>query len=192
MEHSKLAMKAIALISPFLIKGAEQFMQESGKDVYWQTINLKNWLWQQFEEATEPRLRQTADLFETDPATFREALIRLLATFLQKNPGVARELSRHIKDLEPQNQTKYSVNIGKVYGMNLGDYGRIDQTFYGRDQATVNQNFYGKDETVQAADSFVDTARLVKLSDLMAYYFNLEDIRNLSFQLGIDFDDLGG
>jgi hypothetical protein len=133
MDHSRLATTAITLITQLLVKGVAKFKEESDKGVFLKTTNLKDWLWQQFEETKVPKLRQTADLLETDPTTFREALIRLLITFLQKNPDVTRELSRRVKELEPQAQAKYNVNLGKVYVMNLGDYGRVDHTFYGQD-----------------------------------------------------------
>ena len=130
MDIITLATTAIALVTPFFVKGAEEFAKEAGKDIYQKTQAIKDWLWSRIQGSNDSKLKQTTHLFEDDPTTFGEAMTHVLSNYLQDNPTLAGELAMYVQEFEPKYTSKYNVTIGKAYGVNVGKHGRIEQSFY--------------------------------------------------------------
>ena len=131
MDSIELAKTVTAILSPYLIVGAEQFAKEVGKETYQKIANLKNWLWNKINHSRNEKLIKTADLFENDPDTFQSAMISLLNNHFEQHPKEVQELVKLIAfKNEDQNSSKSSVKVqGDVIGMIVGDRGTIHQTF---------------------------------------------------------------
>ncbi len=76
--------------------------------------------------------------------------------------------------------SKYNIHIENASGLVIGD------------QATVTQHFVTSPQAVPVNVSSPDHARLPALVDQISRYFNLEEMRDLCFRLGIEYDDLPG
>jgi uncharacterized protein YhaN len=127
----------------------------------------------ELDEVNQLRLKRQAQQLEQEIADVENQLNQL------SDPADASVKLETFTDNQSQS-SKYNIHIENATGLIIGDH------------AAVAQVFSSSDETSRSPDSSVATARLVKLSDLMAHYFNLEEVRDLCFRLGIDYDDLGG
>ena len=77
--------------------------------------------------------------------------------------------------------TQYNITITGGQGITIGD------------QAQVTQQFANSgSDAPPSAPPPVDTERLVALADQITRYFNLSEVRDLCFRLGIEYEDLGG
>ncbi len=77
--------------------------------------------------------------------------------------------------------TQYNITITGGQGITIGD------------QAQVAQQYANSSSTVPpSAPTPVETKSLVTLADLITRYFNLSEVRDLCFRLGIEYEDVGG
>lgn len=85
-----------------------------------------------------------------------------------------------MKVADSDNRSKYNIHVENASGLVIGD------------NATVTQHFSGAGTAGGTAIPSVDSARLVALADGVNRYFDLEEVRDLCFRLGVEYDDLGG
>jgi len=71
--------------------------------------------------------------------------------------------------------SKYTIHIQNASGLVIGDHARVDQTFQGA-----------------GSDAGAPDPALVPLRRLLNRRLNLEELRTCCFDLGVDFDNLGG
>lgn len=135
MDTVVLATNIVTALSPFLIKGAEEFAKEVGKEVFEKTKQLKYWLWARIKDSNDKKVTQTTLLFESDPATFGDVMKKVLADYLKSHPHEAQELVRFVDGLPADpGSSKYGVQIQNLYGANFGDFGVINQNFGQQDK----------------------------------------------------------
>lgn len=77
--------------------------------------------------------------------------------------------------------TQYNITITGGQGIPIGDQAQVSQQFPNSGSAAP-----------PSAPPPVDAERLVTLADLITRYFNLSEVRDLCFRLGIEYEDLGG
>lgn len=93
---------------------------------------------------------------------------------------MTHETDKRALDETPQGDTTYNITITGGQGFVIGD------------QAVVTQHFSAEDSSSGTAVPPISNAQLVTLTDLTSRYFNLADIRDLCFRLGIDYEDVAG
>lgn len=139
MDPATLAGLAVSAISPYVLKGAEEFAKAAGKDVYEQTKKIKEWLWKRIKHSGDKKAQQTTSMYESDPTTFKEAMTRVLLEYLEGHPQDAQELSKILQDLKTS-ESKYHVSVsgGTIYGVNIGDNPTLIQNFGQQDDESHN------------------------------------------------------
>ena len=138
----------------------------------WEAVN--NQIGQELNPANKIKLQRQADDLDQQITALEAQLQQLDA------PQKTDELSSASADgRSPTPQ--YNITITGGQGITIGD------------QAQVAQQFANSGSTVPpSAPPPVDTERLVTLADLITRYFNLSEVRDLCFRLGIEYEDLGG
>ncbi len=77
-------------------------------------------------------------------------------------------------------QGKYNIHIEHAQGLAIGDNARVERSFYGTEE-----------ETASAIPPQI-RERMIRLRELLNQRLDLEELRTLGFDLGIEYDSLRG
>jgi hypothetical protein len=94
-----LAATAIGVLTPYVAKGAEEFIKAAGKDVYEKAKQLFAYVKGKLSGNEEASA--TISLYERNPARHGEALKGILAEELEKDKEFKDEVSRQLEELGP-------------------------------------------------------------------------------------------
>lgn len=107
----------------------------------------------------------------------------------QQADNLAEEIlamESQLRQIDTSNETNrsdaatYNITITGGQGFVIGN------------QAMVTQHFSAGDSGSEPTVPPLNSAQLVTLADLTSRYFNLADVRDLCFRLGIDYEDVAG
>jgi outer membrane lipoprotein-sorting protein len=94
-----IATAVISVLSPYLVKGAEEFIKAAGKDAYEKAKTLLATLksrWANDQEASEQLAR-----FEQKPERYRSVLEDILNEKLVQDENLATDLNRLLQEMGP-------------------------------------------------------------------------------------------
>src|SRR5881409_2802477 len=100
MELVTLAATVIGILTPYVTKGAEEFVKAAGKDAYEKTKQLFATLqakWSGNQEASE-----ALDHFNDKPERYKTVLESILQEELEKDNTLAAEISQRLDGIGPQ------------------------------------------------------------------------------------------
>jgi hypothetical protein len=108
---SIVVASAVALLKPYIAKGAEEFIKAAGKDAYEQTKELFTWIKSNFNDSDEGS--GLISLFQAKPERYEHALTEILEekadSDSQFDAGLRERVIRaapYIKILQKINQAK--------------------------------------------------------------------------------------
>jgi hypothetical protein len=99
MDPITLATTVIGIISPFVAKGAQEFVSKVGEEAFEKTKQLFSYLkskWTGNDEAAS-----TLNNFEKKPERYEAVLKSILEEQINNDTDFANELSRKVNDLKP-------------------------------------------------------------------------------------------
>ena len=99
MEPMTIAASALAILTPYVAKGAEEFIKAFGKDAYEKTKGLYSTLkakWSGDEEAMG-----TLENYEEKPERYEPVLKSILEEKLGSDADLRAELSQQVKEVAP-------------------------------------------------------------------------------------------
>jgi hypothetical protein len=99
MDPVTLVSSAIALLSPYLAKGAEEFAKELGKEAAEKTKDLFGFLKKTFTHDSEES--QVLSLFEKKPEKYQPMLSEVLEERAKTDKVFASELEKHVQSSGP-------------------------------------------------------------------------------------------
>lgn len=118
-----LAATAISIVAPYIVKGAESFASEVGKELAGSVGALCTRLsrWWQHEPVAEAAVSQISK----DPAKYGKLLETLLADDLARDSNFAAEVTRLVDDIGPQIHVVQRIVIANgVTGADIGTLAR--------------------------------------------------------------------
>lgn len=127
MDISTLVPAVMALLAPFVAKGAEEFAKMAGKAAAEKAGALLNTLkerWSQDDEAKDALAR-----FEQKPERYRPVVEDILTEAVKADPAFAQALSQILGPVQQMGSGKYQIQIGEGQGIVIGDGAKVEQYF---------------------------------------------------------------
>lgn len=117
---SVLIGSVIALLKPYVSKGAEEFAKTVGKDAYDKTKELFTWLKKRLQSSEESS--QLISLFENKPERYEKPLEEVLTQQAQSDPQFEAELREKMEGTGPMIRVFQRMDEGtKVIGVKAGE-----------------------------------------------------------------------
>jgi hypothetical protein len=111
MDPITLVTSAVALLSPYVAKGAEEFAKELGKDAAQKAKDLFTYLKNKFSADSEES--QIISLFEKKPEKYESNLTEVLQERAQNDSEFAGELEKHVNSAAPYIKVVQSLKGAK-------------------------------------------------------------------------------
>lgn len=111
MDPITLVTSAVALLSPYVAKGAEEFAKELGKDAAQKARDLYTYLKNKFSADSEES--QILSLFEKKPEKYERNLTEVLQERAQNDSGFVDELQKHVDSAAPYIKVVQSLKGAK-------------------------------------------------------------------------------
>lgn len=127
MDISTLVPAVMALLAPFVAKGAEEFAKTAGKAAAEKAGALLSTLrerWSKDDEAKDALTR-----FEQKPERYRPVVEDILAEAVRADPAFAQTLSQILGPVQQMAGGKYQIQIAEGQGIVIGDEAKVEQYF---------------------------------------------------------------
>ena len=127
MDISTLVPAVMALLAPFVAKGAEEFAKTAGKAAAEKASALLSTLRERWAKDDESRDALTK--FEQKPERYRPVVEDILTEAVQTDPAFAQALSQVLGPVQQMADGKYQIQIGEGLGLVIGDDAKVEQYF---------------------------------------------------------------
>lgn len=127
MDVNTLVPAVMALLAPFVAKGAEEFAKAAGKAAAEKAGALLRTLkerWAQDDEAKDALAR-----FEQKPERYRPVVEDILSEAVKADPAFAQTLSQILGPVQQMAGGKYQIQIAQGRGIVIGDGAKVEQYF---------------------------------------------------------------
>ncbi|MBC7250859.1 MAG: hypothetical protein H5T62_11305 [Anaerolineae bacterium] len=127
MDISTLVPAVMALLAPFVAKGAEEFAKTAGKAAAEKAGALLRTLkerWSKDDEAKDALAK-----FEQKPERYRPVVEDILAEAIRTDPAFAQALSQILGPVQQMGSGKYQIQIDEGQGIVIGDGAKVEQYF---------------------------------------------------------------
>jgi hypothetical protein len=117
----------LSVLLPYVIKGAEKFAEEAGKDAYAKAKSLFATL--KAKWSGDPEAAKALEDFEQKPARYQPVLRSILEEKLAGDEGLRDELARRLQEMKPYLHVIQEMKVGKgVIGADFGEVasGKVD------------------------------------------------------------------
>ena len=127
MDISTLVPAVMALLAPFVAKGAEEFAKTASKAAAEKAGALLDTLrerWSKDDEAKDALAR-----FEQKPERYRPVVEDILTEAVKADPAFAQALSQILGPVQQMGSGKYQIQIAEGQGIVIGDDAKVEQYF---------------------------------------------------------------
>ncbi|HID62663.1 MAG TPA: hypothetical protein EYP49_08020 [Anaerolineae bacterium] len=127
MDISTLVPAVMALLAPFVAKGAEEFARTAGKAAAEKAGALLRTLRERWSKDDEAKDALTK--FEQKPERYRPVVEDILTEAVKADPAFAQALSQILGPVQQMASGKYQIQIAEGQGIVIGDDAKVEQYF---------------------------------------------------------------
>jgi len=127
MDISTLVPAVMALLAPFVAKGAEEFARTAGKAAAEKAGALLRTLRERWSKDDEAKDALTK--FEQKPERYRPVVEDILTEAVKADPAFAQALSQILGPVQQMAGGKYQIQITEGQGIVIGDDAKVEQYF---------------------------------------------------------------